>query len=339
MTQWAFSSFNISEDTKLAKTLQESWIEKAIIIKRSVIFWYFISWHLLVALLLTVGNVYLLSLFLGYNNLGYIVMSIYGFCFVYWTFAALRYLIVFRGIYGKENKIKEISTLIDQLDHEDHVFESFFDQTILNYICLFGLMIFSIGILFFQKTQLDNWMYLLWIIPIIFVQFVLSKKYTKRMIDMEMDFNVIVHGKIYFYNQKTLWGTSQMMEADKIKTINSSVSGVLQSFFWYGDILVLTEGDEAQNGEMNMYFVTDPKETVLEIYRLLDGPMEVTIVTVDELLERIHKEELDTGTISPETKKEIHTFLSENDASIKELFETWDEKTKKSVKALYMHVE
>lgn len=46
-----------------------------------------------------------------------------------------------------------------------------------------------------------------------------------------MDFNVIVHGKIYFYNQKTLWGTSQMMEADKIKTINSSVSGVLQSFF------------------------------------------------------------------------------------------------------------
>jgi len=70
-----------------------------------------------------------------------------------------------------------------------------------------------------------------------------------------------------------------------------------------------------------MYFVSDPKETVLEIYRLIDGPTEVTIVTVNELLERIHKEEIESGKISPETKKEIHSFLNENDTSIKELFE------------------
>jgi hypothetical protein len=61
------------------------------------------------------------------------------------------------------------------------------------------------------------------------------------MINQEMDFKVIIPGQILFYNQLGVFGESQSMNAEKIKTINSKHAGLFGAFINYGNIIILTE--------------------------------------------------------------------------------------------------
>jgi hypothetical protein len=93
------------------------------------------------------------------------------------------------------------------------------------------------------------------------------------MMDLEMDYNIVVPGKIYFVNQSGVLSTIQTIESDKIKTIKSSFPSKIASFFNYGTVDVLTEWDsEIMLGTMSMYFVTDPDGIVTSIQSLLDIP-------------------------------------------------------------------
>jgi hypothetical protein len=97
--------------------------------------------------------------------------------------------------------------------------------------------------------------------------------YRKRMMDLEMDYNIVIPGKIYFVNQSGVLSAIQTIESDKIKTIKSSFPSKIASFFDYGTVDVLTEGDsEAMLGTMSMYYVTDPDGIVTSIQSLLDTP-------------------------------------------------------------------
>lgn len=89
-----------------------------------------------------------------------------------------------------------------------------------------------------------------------------------------MDYNVVVLGKIFFVNQSGVLSTVQTIESDKIKTVQSSFPNKLASFFNYGTIAILTEGDSQTMGTMNMYYVTDPDGVVANIQLLLDDSKE-----------------------------------------------------------------
>lgn len=105
------------------------------------------------------------------------------------------------------------------------------------------------------------------------MEIVFLKMYRKRMMDLEMDYNVIVPGKIYFVNQSGILSSIQTIESDKIKTVRSSFPSKLASFFNYGTVDVLTEGDtQAMMGTMSMFYVTDPDGVVTSIQSLLDTP-------------------------------------------------------------------
>ena len=66
----------------------------------------------------------------------------------------------------------------------------------------------------------------------------------------------------------------QTIESDKIKTVKSSFPSKIASFFGYGTVDVLTEGDtEVILGTMSMYFVSDPDRIVTNIQSLLDTPI------------------------------------------------------------------
>ncbi len=93
------------------------------------------------------------------------------------------------------------------------------------------------------------------------------------MMDLEMDYNIIVPGKIYFVNQSGVLSSIQTIESDKIKTVRSTFPSKIASFFNYGTVDVLTEGDtQAMMGTMSMYYVTDPDNVVSNIQSLLDTP-------------------------------------------------------------------
>jgi hypothetical protein len=93
------------------------------------------------------------------------------------------------------------------------------------------------------------------------------------MMDLEMDYNIVVPGKIYFVNQSGVLSTIQTIESDKIKTVKSSFPSKIASFFDYGTVDILTEWDtQAMMGTMSMYYVTDPDRIVSNIQSLLDVP-------------------------------------------------------------------
>jgi hypothetical protein len=76
---------------------------------------------------------------------------------------------------------------------------------------------------------------------VMIMEIVFLKMYRKRMMDLEMDYNVIVPGKIYFVNQSGVLSSIQTIESDKIKTVRSSFPSKIASFFNYGTVDVLTE--------------------------------------------------------------------------------------------------
>lgn len=107
------------------------------------------------------------------------------------------------------------------------------------------------------------------------IELMFLKMYRKRMMDLEMDYNVVVPGKIYFVNQSWVLSSIQTIESSKIKTVRSSFPNKIASFFNYGNVDVLTEWDNStMMGTMSMYYVTDPDGVVTNIQSLLDEEKE-----------------------------------------------------------------
>jgi hypothetical protein len=108
------------------------------------------------------------------------------------------------------------------------------------------------------------------------------------MMDLEMDYNVVVPGKIFFVNQSGVLSAVQTIESDKIKTVQSSFPSKIASFFNFGTINVLTEGDtQAMMGTMSMYYVTNPDGVVASIQSLLDEKSEERKEKAAAMLEKV----------------------------------------------------
>lgn len=116
-----------------------------------------------------------------------------------------------------------------------------------------------------------------------------------------MDYNIIVPGKIFFVNQSGVLSAVQTIESDKIKTVQSSFPSKIASFFNFGTINVLTEGDtQAMMGTMSMYYVTNPDGVVANIQSLLDEKSEErkekAAAMLEEVVQAVH-------TTKPATEK------------------------------------
>ena len=62
------------------------------------------------------------------------------------------------------------------------------------------------------------------------------------MMDLEMDYNIVVPGKIIFVNQSGMLSSSQAVEGEKVKTVTAKYPSFISSFFQYGTIEIMTEG-------------------------------------------------------------------------------------------------
>ena len=91
------------------------------------------------------------------------------------------------------------------------------------------------------------------------------------MIDLEMDYNIVIPGKIMFVNQSGMLSSVSTLEGDKVKSVSARYSGWLGSFFNFGIIEIMTEGDnQSMTGTMPMYYVTAPNETARLIQSMLN---------------------------------------------------------------------
>lgn len=86
-----------------------------------------------------------------------------------------------------------------------------------------------------------------------------------------MDYNVIIPGKIMFVNQSGMLSSVNTMEWEKVKTISASYFGWFWSFFNFGTVEIMSEGDvHGMAGTMPMYYVTAPNETGRLIQSMID---------------------------------------------------------------------
>ncbi len=122
----------------------------------------------------------------------------------------------------------------------------------------------------YQGALWDHFWILMTDIFVMITEIYFLKVYRKRMIDLEMDYNIIVPWKIFFVNQSWVLSSVQSIEWNKIKTVRSIFPSKIASFFDYGTVDVLTEWDTfAMMGVMSMYYVTDPDGVVSSIQTLL----------------------------------------------------------------------
>lgn len=279
-------AFNVQADTELVRQFRNDWRKYALIIKRSWIFWLYSSLPLVLMLLLTIANIYLAIETLENKYYQYVVIGFLVFSIVFSLFSSIRYLVFFRNISGEKNQVVPLKELEEKLEHWDKLFVKFFNQATFNYFMFIGLIISQIvnfwihlysTIILGGKWIIDTLMIIwYWCLDIwlLWWQSYLIARYRKKMIDLEMDFNVVVKGKIYFVNQSNMISNRQTIDGNKIKTIRSSYPSKLLAFFGVGNIDVLTEWDQWGLGTMSLYFVKYPDETVSMISKALDGNFE-----------------------------------------------------------------
>jgi hypothetical protein len=125
---------------------------------------------------------------------------------------------------------------------------------------------------------------------VILLEIFFLRHFRRRMMDLEMDYNIIVPGKIFFVNQSGVLSAVQTIESDKIKTVQSSFPSKIASFFNFGTVHVLTEGDtQAMMGTMSMYYVTNPDGVVANIQTLLDEKLKERKEKAAAMLEEVAK--------------------------------------------------
>ena len=282
---WLFKSFNISGETVLVERLIADEYQRLLIIKRSWIFAVFTLW-LPICILILSG----ISIFIAYSSIdipavkytliaGNLIMS------VILIISSVNYIRYFRSIHHETEIVTDMHVVRDELALWDSYFVSFFNWSITNQWILILIIIIEVTLVLLYNTQIGGHF---WILAtdtfVILIEIALLRHYRKRMMDLEMDYNIIVEGKIFFVNQSGLLSTVQIIEWNQIKTIQSVFPSKIASFFNYGTINILTEWDTALIGTMSMHYVTDPDRIVTYIQILIDAKIDRVVPVIDESL-------------------------------------------------------
>ncbi|RKW21162.1 hypothetical protein D8B45_06375 [Candidatus Gracilibacteria bacterium] len=96
----------------------------------------------------------------------------------------------------------------------------------------------------------------------------------KYYIDYTMDFSIITPEYLTRYNQSGIMArdikTSNVMN---IKTISIEKHSFLYNIFNNGDLIFLSEGDKADQGEIVLHYIKNPEGAKKEITRIMKLPL------------------------------------------------------------------
>lgn len=288
---WLFKSFSIAGETKLIERLIGEWYSRMMLIKRSWIFILFVLWEPLVILILS-----LVSTWIAYDSIdipqikytiivGNLLMST---ILIVSSFIYIRH---FREIHGQAHIVEHPLELKKELELGDIYFIRFFNWSITNQFILVMIILIEIVLMIILRDNLGKHFWVLTLdTAVVITEIIFLQRYRKRMIDLEMDFNIVVPGKIFFINQTGVLSNMQTIESDKIKTVRSIFPSKIASFFNYGNIDILTEGDTGNLGAMTMYYVTDPAEVVASIQTLLDEKKSELQSSIEQITNMVEKQ-------------------------------------------------
>jgi hypothetical protein len=331
--EFLFSSFRISRDTELVGKLLSDGVAFAVIVKRAWLYGAFSSFLLLPIALITVANVYLLGKHFAWNTTGTVLATLLAANVAYTVVSSVRFLYEYRKF--RQNALSTVSTrvLAEDLKKGDAIFSSLFNQLQTNFFFFIGIVVFYV----FHVTVVSGFSTGIWAmidIVCIVLQLLALRKFVSNMINLEMDFTVAVPGKIYFVNQKGMYAEVQTLESDKIKTIKSSYPNFVASFFGYGNLEIMTEGDLSGLGTIVIEYVENPEETVENVNALLSGKFVPAENIHNAYLKRIISE-LGGEPKGAEFRDAVKKFLADYESQIRTDYEAGDDATKDEIEKIY----
>jgi hypothetical protein len=206
-----FKSFDLKSETNTIKNLIKDGVSRVLIVKRSWIYALASIWVPLLIIIIAIANIatalfYHKDLITQYS----LIIGI-GFSVLLFIFSVWNYILHFREIYRRPRVRTDYGKLLEELELGDKYFIRFFNQTVLNQLILIGLSIWSA--ISYITNMKDAWSMIIWIdVLLLLLQWVLLGRYRKRMIDLEMDYNVVIPGKIMFVNQSGMLSSVNTIE-------------------------------------------------------------------------------------------------------------------------------
>lgn len=341
---WFFyKSFKIQDDTKIIEDLEKQKIKRVLVIKRSWIYWLIISWILPVTTLISWINVYNAYHIFDTLWIKYIVITLQCLLTLWLLYSSIRYLYDFKKLYGNTNGIMDVEVVKQSLHKWDQLFTSFFNQITLNILLFTLLIVLNVIHIFYNlfwssSTSFSEAGFAVFDISCLVAQLILMRRYRKKMVDLEMDFNIVQPHKIFFINQSWMLSSSQTLQSEKIKTIKSTTWNFFMSFFNLWTIIVLTEGDSWAVWVMEMYYVSDPGQTVKNINTIINEEIEYTknvyLKQILDIMDIWYKD-----WESSENLSKIKQFLIDNDDGIRHDYEQWDLIKRKTITDMYHDVD
>ena len=134
---------------------------------------------------------------------------------------------------------------------------------------MFVVLLTILGLLFFyRRLGGDYFGYI--ITAILIIDIVFFFPVIGKYLDYTMDFVIVIPNSIIMYDQGGILKRNVVtISAQSIKTISIKKSGLLYSIFDNGDIVILTEGDVAQNGEVTLRRVPRPEKRRNQIVKIV----------------------------------------------------------------------
>lgn len=264
-----FKSFRIDGEIQLLQKIIQEGNTEVVIIKRSWIFFILKLWMPLLLIFFLIGASYLSFYGIKIVWLSYATTFVLLFVLFLFSLSQVYYGLSFRKIHKNVEVSSNIPALIVQLQKTDTFFVRFFNWSFFIQTLIIIIFFESI-ILLFLGASIQSAVFIIWELFCLFISFFLLSHYRKKIMDLEMDYNIATYGKIYFVNQSWFLSQMQTIESDKIKSIQAVYPNKVAALFDFGTIHVLTEWDDrTAMWTMSMYYVKSPETTVETIQKVL----------------------------------------------------------------------
>jgi lipopolysaccharide/colanic/teichoic acid biosynthesis glycosyltransferase len=235
-----FHSLNFSAEQELLEELQQEWIKNFLIIKRSWIYGLKLFGLILIATILLFIQGFI---FIEYFNSFFTNIILSGSLLIIWLlllYDSIWYLWSYKNNHSEAYIEENISFLIKKNNKVNRKFIRFFNISVftsfLLILVLLEILIFST--IFYTWEQIA--LVFLEVFLILFTYFLVST-HRKLIMNLELDFSLVVPGSFYVVNQKWVLSWRQCIIPQNIKTVEGKYSSTMWSILWYGDIKIFLE--------------------------------------------------------------------------------------------------
>lgn len=276
--EWLFSSFRINGSNNLIQILKSENLQQCMIIKRSWVFGLYASFNLFIILGINITYIFFISNnTFSENIISYIPTSIMTINVIVILYSGFKHLKNFYIVHSKWNPIFKISEAEIFINKEETIFAKFFNQITFSYLFFIVITLFHIiYVIFFSPVPWDtvSWIYIISLCFQIFFIFY----YRRLMIDLNMDYVIVVSNRLYFIDQVWLHINNQILKlVNDILIIKGSYPNFISSLFNYGTIEISAKYDKEISAydtpdlfEMfHMHYVFNPIETANNMNKIL----------------------------------------------------------------------